>query len=303
MKPYDLAHARMIEWSGSKEVLEEAGRTPRTGRFAPVFVVGCHRSGTTVLGRSLSGHPALAGAGESEYLRYLWEIFAGLHQGSFRKGRAWLHDYIAAGDLLELIGELSDGVIGSLCARTGKPRFVDHTPIYGLLASFLHHLYPDARFVHIVRDGRAVVRSLQHSAQAGFRWATGSVETLGHLWADIVEETDARCAGVAADRTLVVRYEDLCADPRGCLARVLEWCGLGWDDGVLAALSAEHANPSRRHATLARSEEGRIVLTPRVAPNAWPEDWGLEDREGFRRSAAATMRRLGYAPEPEAPAR
>ena len=45
---------------------------------------------------------------------------------------------------------------------------------------------------------------------------------LGHLWSDIVEETDARCSDVAPDRTLVVRYEDLCADPRGCLARVLE---------------------------------------------------------------------------------
>jgi hypothetical protein len=72
---------------------------------------------------------------------------------------------------------------------------------------------------------------------------------------------------------------------------------------ALDALAAEHANPSTPDVTLARSEGGRIVLTPRNVPNAWPEHWGLEDRDGFLRSAGATMRRFGYAPEPATLAR
>lgn len=277
-------------FSGPVPVLEKV----RSEVIAPVFVVGSPRSGTTVLGKCLAAHQGLAGDEESLFLLHLWEIFAQRHQGLFRKGWAPLSGFLSAEDLLEEMGRFSDRVFGALCKRLGKPRVVDHTPVYGLLAPFINVLYPDAVYVHIVRDGRAVVSSLVNSAAQGFKWADAEVESLGAMWSDIVSMTRERCRDLGDGRYIEVRYEDLCSEPERVLRSLCTHLSLGWNDAVLAPLSQSHARPARAEFALAQTREGQLTLTPRNADTGWGAMWSPQSKTQFLKSAGATMIELGY---------
>jgi hypothetical protein len=274
-----------------------AGLAPRARRGVerPVFVVGCPRSGTTVLGACLAAHSHLAGGQESLFVLDLWRVFIDLHQGHNQQRWAPLAEYLPAGELLESLGALADNLFAGLQRARGKPRCVDHTPWYVALVPFLDLLYPDAAFVHLVRDGREVVRSLSASFAKGFAWAGASVGERARLWARLVTAGARAGAALPAGRYQQVRYEDLCADPRAVLSGLLGALGLSWEEEVLVPLATPHARPSRPDAALGRLEGGRdLRLTARPAETRWPEGWGRQERLDFAREGDAVLRQLGY---------
>jgi hypothetical protein len=110
-------------------------------------------------------------------------------------------------------------------------------------ARLLHAVFPDARFVHVFRDGRAVANSLlQTSWWPGFRGSAGwpygplpdappgadssFVGLAGLTWATLIDAFDAAAAEIPPERWLEVRYEDLVRVPREEVGRVLAFCGL-----------------------------------------------------------------------------
>ncbi|HEX2052646.1 MAG TPA: sulfotransferase [Actinomycetota bacterium] len=115
---------------------------------------------------------------------------------------------------------------------------------------FVQEVFPEARFVHVVRDGRAVANSfLQTSWWQGFAgppaWGWGPlppnyeaewedsersfVLLAGLHWKMLVDAAEASLAEVPAGRSIRVRYEDFVEDPRGQLSAMLEFLGLEWN--------------------------------------------------------------------------
>lgn len=112
----------------------------------PIFVIGTHRSGTTLLGRAMGHHPEVL---YWEEPRHVWA-----RGHNFRPD-----DTLTAADA-------TPGVAGRVRRRferhlrsSGRPRLVEKTPSNCLRLEFIHEIFPDALFVHILRDGRAVVSS------------------------------------------------------------------------------------------------------------------------------------------------
>lgn len=118
-------------------------------------------------------------------------------------------------------------------------------------AGFIAQAFPQARFVHVVRDGRAVANSwLQMSWWHGYagpdHWQWGAlppelaaewedsgrsfVVLAGMLWRMLVEAHDEARDRLPANSWLDVRYEDITSDPRAALTKVLDFCELGWSD-------------------------------------------------------------------------
>jgi hypothetical protein len=117
-------------------------------------------------------------------------------------------------------------------------------------SGFIKRVLPSARFIHVVRDGRAVANSwLQMPWWRGFEgpdhWQWGPlppdlaaewessgrsfVVLAGLLWQVLIEAFDAARAAIGAGDWLEVRYEDVAAQPRQSFARMLDFCGLPWD--------------------------------------------------------------------------
>jgi hypothetical protein len=113
----------------------------------PIILLGFARSGTTMLNRVLRAHPDVAVMIEP---RTIWMT------GHAYRG----HDALAASDLTPRIARRIDRRFAAFLEESGRTRFAEKTPSNCLRVGFVHALYPDCRMVHIVRDGRAVVRSL-----------------------------------------------------------------------------------------------------------------------------------------------
>ena len=132
----------------------------------------------------------------------------------------------------------------------GLPAFV-HKLTGWPRAGFLDRVFPDARFVHVVRDGRAVANSfvqmpwwrgyegpdawgwgpLPAEDRAAWEAAGRSYPLLAGLeWKLLVDAFDRAAAELPADRWLEVRYEEFIADPRAVMARVLTFLDLEWDE-------------------------------------------------------------------------
>ena len=155
------------------------------------------------------------------------------------------------------------GFFDSRMAAQGKSTFVHHLtgwPRSGLLRA----VYPEARFVHVVRDGRSVANSwlqmgwwdgyrgpdrwylgpLSHGDRAEWEDSDRSFVVLAGLgWRILMDAMDEARQLVPADQWLDVRLEDVMEDPRGKTSEVLDFLGLGW---TRSSRRASHATPSRR---------------------------------------------------------
>ena len=133
-------------------------------------------------------------------------------------------------------------------AAQGKPVFVQHLTGWPR-AGFLRAALPDVRFIHVIRDGRAVANSwLQMGWWRGYQgpgaWHLGPlpepyageweqsgrsyVLLAGLGWKVLIEAFEAARAEVPPGHWMQVRYEDVIAEPRRHLAAMLEFAGLGW---------------------------------------------------------------------------
>jgi omega-hydroxy-beta-dihydromenaquinone-9 sulfotransferase len=141
-------------------------------------------------------------------------------------------------------------------------------------SGFIRGVFPSARFIHVVRDGRAVANSwLQMPWWLGYEgpdhWQWGPlpadlaaewnesgqsfVVLAGLLWKMLIDAFDVARKEIPAADWLEVRYEDVAANPRATFAKMLEFCGLPWD--------AEFERGFERHTfTASRSDAFRRDL-------------------------------------------
>ena len=136
-------------------------------------------------------------------------------------------------------------------------------------AGFVAAALPGSRFVHIVRDGRAVANSLlQMDWWRGYQgpegWQFGPlpeayaaeweasgrsfVVLAGLEWMLLLDAFEAARAAVDADAWLQVHYEDLVVDPKGTIATMLDFLGLELDAEFLAQMDRYHFDPTRQDA-------------------------------------------------------
>src|SRR3712207_588613 len=145
------------------------GRADSPLRDRVIFIEGAPRSGTTWLVHLLATHPQIAGvAAESHLFDFgVDTLFDNLER---RNPRArGLAGYVEREELVELVRDLCDGVLGAMRAHVspGADFVVEKTPSAfrpdGLDLERKADTYPDAWYVHIVRDRDAVARSLMRA--------------------------------------------------------------------------------------------------------------------------------------------
>lgn len=184
---------------------------------SPVFIVGAPRSGTSLLRSILDAHPNVCCP--------TWETGVFDRLGSIVNGdvnvvmkREKEHFPLTRADLIAWCRRSVDDLMAMLTARVGKPRWGEKTPAHVFHMGLIHEVYPKAQFIHIIRDGRDAVRSLQNMS-----WAPREIRWSCRRWADSVRAGREAGHNLPAAQYREVRYEDLTAEPESTLRSLCEY--------------------------------------------------------------------------------
>ncbi len=226
-----------------KDSAETAGPVPvtpseppppqnRNNETVPFFLVGCVRSGTTLLRNLLRQHPNLESPEETHFFRWphpfgtLDFTHIQQHNETLRAHREI--DDVDEQQFLSLLAnansrrDIQDGYAKLyMAAKTsGASRWFDKTPqnIYGLL--LLSAVYPDAKFVHIVRHPLNVVSSLRAGKVMGHHTVQAGINT----WLEAVSIA-AEFQSAWPDRIHTLTYENLTTSPESVLHALLDFLG------------------------------------------------------------------------------
>lgn len=205
----------------------------------PIFIVGCQRSGTTLLRLILDSHGRISCGPETRFLkdfaRITGENWQRLRHYGFPK--EYWHEKVAT---------FFDSIQTDYARRRGKVRWADKTPLYALSLDYLTTVFPTCQVVHVIRDGRDVVAS--HRDRWGYWSAVKAVEK----WPRYIHAARRVGADLPSDRYYEVRYEDLVADTEGTMRSLLAFLGEPWDRAVLEHEKARH-DVADRYAPFASS--------------------------------------------------
>jgi len=250
----------------------------------PIFVIGSPRSGTTLLRLMLDSHPRISCGEETHFLRDL-EAIVGRNWSlveTYGLPREWWLERIRA-----LYADFQAEVLGG----SGKARWAEKDPTYTLHLPFIEELFPQARYVHLLRDGHDVVASFRD--RWGYRSAARAARTEWARYVTAARELGERLPG---ERFLELRYERLVADPETEARRLFAFLGEAWDPAVIEFDPAEHRATDRyRWFTAQRRASGgdsAAIYRSRVGAGAESLDPLL--RNLLRRSNGELLRRLGY---------
>jgi len=259
------------------------------------FVLGTGRCGSTLVHEVLARHPDVGfvtnvddRTGSTAAGRLQAGVFRRLPAAATTKGRLRLapseayralerevspavvepvRDLLAA-DAQPWLADRFRAFFASRAAAFGAPLFL-HKFTGWPRARFVDAVLPGSRYVHIVRDGRAVAASwLQtdwwrgHLGPEGWHFgplpdgyakeweASGRSFVLlaGLAWKLLLDAFDDARREVGDDRWLEVRYEDVVADPRRRTAEILEFLGLSWTDAFEAGFQAFRFDGGRARA-------------------------------------------------------
>lgn len=273
--------------------------------FRPIFVVGAPRSGTTMLAVLLDRHSRIAMPPETQFFT---ESLPGMKKG-MKKGmrREQMIDLALSNrrivdlnlDRADLEGRfgkypsdpsyLFRSILEAYsCARKKErpgeksPKHLEHVPR-------ILELYPDAKVICIIRDGRDVVRSLMNVS-----WAEpGNPRRLGLFcseWIDLACLAMGYSRAYPKDRFRIVRYEDLLEEPMRELTRLCEFLGEAFEPGQLDLEVKSAVVPGWEGDWKGKSAQG---LDPKRI-EAWRRSGDKEQLWFMNCLMGAVLARLGY---------
>jgi Sulfotransferase family len=288
-----------------------------------LFIVGCPRSGTTLLQRLVDSHPQIAVTPETHWIPrwYNQRTRKGISDGlvtkkflrKLRDHPRFLELGIELDGVVEAIGGRGrvpyDRLISTLFdlygQRRGKPIVGDKTPGYARELATLHHLWPSARFVHLIRDGRDVCLSILKWERAT-GWKTGEGAARFRTWAQDPVGTAAlwwewhvglaRQAGEELGQGLYyeLRYESLVARPTDECRALCEFLGVPYDDRMVGSY--------QERAMASPSQDAKHPWMPITSGlRDWQSQMSSEAVERFEAVAGTMLDELGYrrgAPSP-----
>jgi hypothetical protein len=299
----------------SPECVTRPGEAPGPNPY--VFIVGCPRSGTTLLQRLVDGHASLAVTPETHWIPRWFEKRGA--KGVTPEGLAtrklmrkllanprFLEMGIGGDELERLFGGgkrvpypcFVSGLFDLYGQKRGKPLVGDKTPGYARSLGTLHALWPRARFVHLIRDGRDVCLSLL-SWERARGWKADEGAARFGVWAE-----DRACAAALwwewhvrlareAGGTLgpalyyELRYESLITRPAEECARLCAFLALPYEGTML-----------ERYESRVRTEAGEDGKHPwrPITPGLrdWRSHMAAEDIELFEAAAGGLLEDLGY---------
>jgi hypothetical protein len=267
----------------------------------PLIVLGVRRSGTTLLRVMLDRSSELAIPDETYFVPQL----AARHGARPDRDallddlrrlptlRDWdlsVDDVAARVRTGSSLGDAVGAVYEAYAAKHGKRRWGDKTPMYMQHLRLLDRLWPDARFVHLIRDGRDAATSFL-GMPAGIvteTWAhPRDAAAFACQWR--VEVAAARALGRSVgERYHELRYEELVREPERELRAICEFAGLAYEPAMLGYVGEVDLS--------AKPHQQRLGQAPTPGVRDWRSEMSREDALAFDDVAGDLLSELGYEP-------
>jgi len=267
------------------------------------FIVARGRSGTTLLRAMFDSHPQMAVPPESHFLvtmgrrRRWYELGTGLAVDRFVDDLANQYGFrrwdIDAGSVRARLAESGAAtyaqamreVFGLYAERHGKSRYAEKTPMNVIHIPYLSRVFPEARFIHLVRDGRDVALSY---LDADF--GVDSVGEAAIYWRRFVRKGRLDGRGLGS-RYREIRYEDLLANPEAVLRSLCVFMAIPYHPAMLTY----HQQAERILETTSHREHHQRLHLP---PTRGLRDWRTQMDGGslalFEALAGDLLDQLGY---------
>ena len=294
---------------------------PRSeGPRTTVFIVGAPRSGTTFLQNLIGSHPLVATSQETDLFTKYVAPLRGTWEHQLRSDpedwKRWRHKGLPAVLTEDEFDSIVGGVIGQVHSRTmdlkpGAEICLVKVPQDCTHAKLILRYVPDARFIHLIRDGRDVVASQLRAARGwGREWAPKNLSRAAVRWRLDVEA--GRSIQQLTDAYLEVRYEDLVSDGGpAVLKHAFAAVGIDATDDFCSTAHAEFSLGSEGAARSSLVWGGEVIRRLGTVPSepggfageggvgAWEHELDLRARSTFERTAGSLLHELGYTPSPE----
>ena len=280
---------------------------------SPVFIVGCDRSGTTLLRLMLNQSPVLYISPETEFLiplkdnQELYGDFSQTYQRYFFIRDLQTNSATAQTFTFQVLGltvaeaesalrkaaptgfyGASQAILQATVAKKNKQRWGDKTPHQVRNIEELAKAYPTAQFVHVIRDGRDAAISIR---KAG--WLNGQMIAIARYWQQQVS------AGVTAGRSLEnsqqkyyeVYYEQLLKQPETVLKDLCDWLNLEYTPRMLEYYRDASSDIQPKHMNLFALNQKPLDASRAYA---WKYQMSPADKADFEDIAGNLLQELGY---------
>lgn len=264
------------------------------------FIVGYGRSGTTLLRAMVDAHREVAIPDESHFVvpmlsrRRRYERSDGFDADRFTADllahfgfRGW--SLPAEEAMAALRAEPPRSVPEGLRAayrlyaeHHGKPRYGDKTPIHVLHVPLLAEAFPEARFVHLIRDGRDVACSYLEQSFGPRTVAEAAVR-----WKRAIRRGRSAGRGLGPGRYRELRYDELVGDPEGNLRDVCRFLDLAFDPAMLRYHERDRVASERPHYR-------NVARPPTPGLRDWRREMSPADAATFEAIAGNLLEEVGY---------
>jgi hypothetical protein len=250
----------------------------------PIFIVGAPRSGTGILYRTMAYHPDLAWISNitkkfpsSLLLTRIIMLFRNDHRPTeannvWQKFTGKADESLGRDDVTPAARRFFHKIVRINLRLFNKPRFLNKCPGNSVRIEFLREVFPDARFIHLLRDGRAAAYSIMRSRlkHSGSYWSVRPpgwqallqrplLDACTLQWKMVVEHVIQSAKSLPDDQYMEVRYEDFVTRPSDVLRSVGARYNLDWQDKLLQAITKNIDNRNFKWQDNLSDEEKRKV--------------------------------------------
>jgi len=261
--------------------------------FKPIFIGGCSRSGTTFLGSLLGTHKSCLCTPESQFkVEILQTIGKETNKNAYLqlvnnyRFKIWDINY----PFEQFNGlppkQIIENIITIYARNQGKQKFdywIDHTPNNLQYAKLLLGYFPNAKFIHIIRDGRAIASSIKKLS-----WGWYSPKSIAQLWLTELSYGFATECALSNDKVIQIKYEDLIMSTDNVLKTLCNFIDIEYSDALLRGNGFRLPTYTRDQHTLV----GRKPQVSRI--NAWIKDLSARYIELFEYYAGNMLVMNGY---------
>lgn len=266
----------------------------------PLILLGVSRSGTTLLRVILDRSSDLAIPDESFFVPLLARRHGrGVDPSRFLDDVSRIPTIASWGLTVDDVaprlrrgmsaGAAIAAIFEAYAEKEGKPRWGDKTPMYMRHLPLLERLFPDAHFVHLIRDGREAAVSFLQMPEGTFTrtWAhPSSPPQFACLWRTEVRAARSLGSKVGAARYHEVRYEELVADPVRVVDDICRFADIAFAPTMVEYAGAVDVS--------AKPHQQRLREPPRAGVRDWRAELRPEDAASFEAIAGDLLGELGY---------